>query len=419
MTTHSTSGVRRYAAVGTVAAMLVGSAAIGITATTAQAAEPTATQDAAEVLATATPTAGATATATPTASASATATPDATSDSTPGAATDDAEVGVDAAPAPTGAAAPAPAPAPAAEPPAAAPNEDVAFAAETSNTAPRLVQVTAGAALDESVRVVRGSGTVTYTIGYVDPSKAEYGAPEDYLPAGAAFDGTTGTLTGTVTTTGVWEFTVIASNGTSSATEFVQVEVLAGAPAGITAWVSERAVNGSQADGRPFTQWLIERDGRVTTITPSAVPDTDPVITYGGRPTVSQGASLAVSGNQVDAYGNPATQYDAAGNAPEQSVTSDNPTDVLRPEPDSAATAVTFPNASTHVLTVTIADQSVSFPVTVVPRVAATTGTPTTTRGELAFTGSDTTDALPWGIAMLAAGAGLIGLRTFRRRTQR
>ena len=54
--------------------------------------------------------------------------------------------------------------------------------------------------------------------------------------------------------------------------------------------------------------------------------------------------------------------------------------------------------------------------VAVAPVAAAT---PTTSKGQLAFTGSDTTGALPWGLAMLAAGAGLVGLRALRRRTQR
>lgn len=93
MTTHSTSGVRRYAAVGTVAAMLVGSAAIGIGATAAHAADTADASTAAPMPGGPTP-AGATPTSTPTATATPAAAP------TPAPA-------VDAAPAGAGAANPA------------------------------------------------------------------------------------------------------------------------------------------------------------------------------------------------------------------------------------------------------------------------------------------------------------------------
>lgn len=76
MTTHSTSKVRRYAAVGTTVAMLVGSAAMGIGATAASAAE---TGDAATAeqapIATSTPTPTPTGTPTPEATSTPTSTP--------------------------------------------------------------------------------------------------------------------------------------------------------------------------------------------------------------------------------------------------------------------------------------------------------------------------------------------------------
>ncbi|MGU3409300.1 hypothetical protein ACLBWP_04265 [Microbacterium sp. M1A1_1b] len=300
--------------------------------------------------------------------------------------------------------------------------EDVAFADTTTADAPRTIEVTAGDTVDETFTVAKGSGDVTYALGYTDPDSVDpdNDTPDSYLPFEATFDPATATLSGTLISAGTYDFTVVASNGTSKATEYVEVTVDPAAAVGILASATDRSNEDSFDGVHPTNAWIIEPDGHIVTISFPADLDQEPTFTDGGQPTVKQGASLWVNGSPVDQYGNDTTQYDDEGNAPQPTVTSSYATDQIAFDEDSFATKVTFPHASTHVLTVAEDALSVSFPVTVVPTVAPVAAvTPTTPKGQLAFTGSDTTDALPWGIAMLAAGAGLIGFRTFRRRTQR
>ncbi|QKS16535.1 hypothetical protein HUN59_10180 [Curtobacterium sp. Csp2] len=311
----------------------------------------------------------------------------------------------------------------------AAVSEDVAFAAETSYESPRTIEVTAGDTLDEVFRVAKGSGTVEYSIGYADPDSVdpETDTPEAYLPFDTTFDAATATLSGRVTYASVFDFTVVATNGTSTATEYVEVIVDPAKAVGVMA----QTTNTSPADlfdgEHPFTGWLIEPDGHITTFAFSGDPDQEPTITDGGQPTVAQGQSLWINGSPVDEFGNDTTQYDDEGNADQVTVTSDHATDQIAIDEDTFATKVTFPHASTHVLTVAAQSVSVSFPVTVVPTAApagtvgsVTPAVATAPKGQLAFTGTDATSALPWALGFVAAGAGLLGAGVLRRRrTQR
>lgn len=306
----------------------------------------------------------------------------------------------------------------------AAVTEDVAFATPTTADAPRTIEVTAGDTLDEVFTVAQGSGDVTYALGYAQPDYADPTDPEDqpdsYLPYDSVFDAGTATLRGQVISAGVFDFAVIASNGTSTATEYVEVVVDPGKAIGIMASATDQTSDQLYDGTHTTNAWIIEPDGSIVTITFPADIAADPTIVDGGQPTVKQGASLWINGSPVDQFGNDTTQYDDEGNAPLPTVTSDHATDQIAFDEDEFATKVTFPTASTHRLTVAQDGQSVSFPVVVDPTVAVVAAaTPATPKGQLAFTGSDTTDALPWALAMLAAGAGLVGLRALRRRTQR
>ncbi|WIJ46578.1 hypothetical protein [Curtobacterium citreum] len=306
----------------------------------------------------------------------------------------------------------------------AAVSEDVAFATETSYDAPRTIEITAGDTLDEVFAVSKGSGTVQYSIGYADPDSVDptIDSPESFLPYDTTFDAATATLSGRVTSASVFDFTIVATNGTSTATEYVEVVVDPAKAVGVLASTVDRSYD-EQFDGHPFNAWIIRPDGSVTTLAFSADPDMDPAVIDGGRPTVQQGGSLWVSGYAVDEFGNDATQYDDEDNADQVTVTSDHATDQIALDEDGYSTKVTFPHASTHVLTVTTQSVSVSFPVTVVPTAApagtvssVTPAVATAPKGQLAFTGTDATSALPWALGFVAAGAGLLGAGVLRRR---
>ena len=217
------------------------------------------------------------------------------------------------------------------------------------------------------------------------------------------------------------EFAVTATSGTESVTQYVSMTVEAAAPVGVMVYTTDRAglFDESDDDDAERTSWIIEPDGSVYTLG-------EEDFTVGGRPTVKQGGTLVIQGGAVDRFGNPIGGFD--DETPEMPVvTSDVASDVIAPDPDLGDLGlvdVTFPHASIHNLTVASGAFSTSFAVDVRPTVApavapvpvAAPGAPVNTGGTLAYTGSDTTDALPWALGLLVAGAGLIGARFARRR---
>ncbi len=311
------------------------------------------------------------------------------------------------------------------------------FAQDTVVVAQALtLTTTAGQAFSRSFAVPAPSGAVTYSVGYADPSSADPtdpdDAPEFRLPYDLTLDATTGVLSGTPIVAGDYEFTIVATDGTTTSTQYVEISVDPAAAVGVLAYVTDTSSaeysdsideNGDAHLTHPVKTWIIHPDGSITSITQPADESQNPTYEAGGNPTVAQGGSLWISGESVDEFGNFTTQYDEDGNRPEPTVTSDVATDQIAFDEDEYATKVTFPHASTHRLTVAQDDVSVSFPVTVVPT-AATVGTtptvPTATTGQLAFTGADETAPIAWALGLIAAGAGLAGARTIgRRRTQR
>lgn len=310
--------------------------------------------------------------------------------------------------------------------------EDVQSADETTADAPLKLSVTAGQDLSRSFAVTAGSGDVTYSVGYTDPSYADPDdpeiTPEYFLPDGVTLDPTTGLLSGTPYFATDSDFTIIASNGTSTATEYVQITVEPAEAVGVLAWATDTSSSeffdaiddeGNVKLDHPIHSWIVMPDGSITTITQPGDIDAEPTFTDGGTPTVKQGGSLWIDGSPVDEFGNATVQPDADGNTPAPTVTSDVASDQIAFDEDEFSTRVTFPHASTHRLTVAQSGLSVSFPVTVVPTAATVGTTPTVvtpTTGQLAFTGTDATGALPWALGFVAAGAGLLGAGVLRRR---
>ncbi|WIE84601.1 putative Ig domain-containing protein [Curtobacterium sp. MCPF17_021] len=263
---------------------------------------------------------------------------------------------------------------------------------------------------------------------YFDENGDEYiPEPDEQLPYGISFDASTGELSGVTTDAWDYQFAVTATSGTESVTQYVSVTVEAGAPAGVMVYTTDRATLLADEESDDQKTWIIEPDGSVITLTPDE-------FIMGGRPTIKQGGTLVVTGDLVDRWGNSIEDGDDE-EVPESAmtpptVTSDVASDVIAPDPEYGPDLVnvTFPHASIHNLSVTAGAFSTTFAVDVQPTAVAGIADPTpvapaaapvapvNTGGQLAYTGSDTTDALPWALGLLVAGAGLIGARFARRR---
>ncbi|WIE54319.1 hypothetical protein [Curtobacterium sp. MCBD17_003] len=301
------------------------------------------------------------------------------------------------------------------------------FSEHTSQSDPLELSVVAGQSLSH-VFSAAGDPTPTYSVGWFYQDDADAAADDPtYTPDTQLPDHTTlsadGTLSGTPEFATTYDFTVVADNGSGTSTEYVEVNVEAAAAYGVEVYTTDKG----KIDDDTTTSWIIDPDGHISTEVDTVV-EQDPdgstwavgTITDGGTPTIHQGGTLVVAGGLVDQYGNEVDEAD--GTFVEPTVTSDYASDVVKADDGLGGTDVTFPHASTHHLTVSADAFSTAFPVEVVPNaatVAAITPTATTATGELAFTGSETTRALPWALGLLMAGLGVTGLRIARRRTQR
>jgi hypothetical protein len=261
------------------------------------------------------------------------------------------------------------------------------------------------------------------------------GDEQSTLPKGISFDAETGVLSGTLTNVDEYfdvlvKATTTTPSGTVTSEQYVSIDVQAGAPVGIEViTLTEDAL----LDGTSTTAWIIKPNGDV--YQGDLLSDDEPV--KGGKVTVEQGGTLLVSGTQVDRFGNELyPEFDEETGEPTfftPTVTSDVATDVIGPYSDFSdvgLVSVTFPHASTHTLTVSgPAVPSTVFAVDVQPTVAPVapvvgSTTPVvpaavahhTGSGRLAYTGTESTGALPWALGLVLAGIGLIGARTVRRR---
>jgi hypothetical protein len=301
--------------------------------------------------------------------------------------------------------------------------------AGATQDSPLELSTTAGDAFSHTFRA-QGFPEPKYSVSWFYDEDADYAeefpedetAPEDELPWDLEFDASTGELSGTATLAMGYEFAITATSGTESVTQYVSMTVEAAAPLGVEVYTTDRA--GLFDDGdEDRTTWIIEPDGTVYTL-----GEDDFLV--GGRPTIKQGGTLIIQGGLVDRFGNPMGGFDDP-TTETPTVTSDIASDVIAPDPelgDFGLVNVTFPHASIHNLTVAAGEFSTSFAVEVQPTAVAAVADPTpvapaaapvapaNTGGQLAYTGSDTTDALPWALGLLVAGAGLIGARFARRR---
>ncbi|WP_412872945.1 putative Ig domain-containing protein [Curtobacterium flaccumfaciens] len=305
--------------------------------------------------------------------------------------------------------------------------------AGATQDSPLELSTAAGDAFSHTFRA-QGFPEPKYSLAWFSEDDAEYAeefpedeaAPEDQLPDGLTFDASTGELSGVTTDAWDYEFAVTATSGTESVTQYVSLTVEAGAPLGVQVYTIDR----SQLEAEKQRSWVIAPDGSVYTVDAESTDDSFSVVfTDGGRPTVKQGGTLVVQGGLVDRYGNDILADEDETVLP--TVTSDVASDVIAPDPelgDFGIVGVTFPHASVHNLSVAFGSFSTSFAVDVQPTAVAGIADPTpvapaaapvapvNTGGQLAYTGSDTTDALPWALGLLVAGASLIGARFARRR---
>jgi hypothetical protein len=290
------------------------------------------------------------------------------------------------------------------------------------------IEATAGEAFSYTFRAF-STPAPTLSITWFD----DEGNETKTAPAGVTFDPATGVVSGTLTKANEFaEFTVTATTtavaGTVSSDQYGQLSVEAGAPAGIEVTSLDK---GALLDGTAKSAWLIYPNGDV--YTEDLLGDSEPV--KGGTVSVPHGGTLLVAGAKVDRFGNEVfPDFDEETGEPiffTPTVTSDVATDVIEPDSDLGeigVVSVTFPHASTHTLTVSGASlPSTVFAVDVRPAAvpAAVPAQPVAPAavvthhvgsGRLAYTGTDSTDALPWALGLVLAGLGLIGARTVRRR---
>ncbi len=246
--------------------------------------------------------------------------------------------------------------------------------------------------------------------------------PEDQLPKGITFDPATGELSGTATEASWFDFAVTATSGDVTTTVYAELTVEPGAAYGLAAVALDKGL----IDDRKGAYYVIRPDGTVMGLDLDVSDDgsfSGGELDVLDHVTVKQGGSLLVYGTPVDRFGNDVYPEDENDTTVQATVTSNVASDVIKPYTENGAagfgvSSVTFPHASTHRLTVSAeALQPVSFDVEVTPTVAPVVAvTPTGTGGQLAYTGSDATGALPWALGLVLAGAGLIGARTLRRR---
>lgn len=269
----------------------------------------------------------------------------------------------------------------------------------------------------------------TYSVEYYsldDPYADETDQDESsYLPYGLKLNHATGVLSGTSDYSGTYAFRIVATSGTTTASQYVNLTTDATAPLGVQVTAEDKDTFLTAHS----TSWVIERDGTVWTFQNETTPEPDGGYTTlgvgfeGGQPTIDQGGTLLVSGNLVDRFGNEVD--DADGYPAPFTVTSDHASDVIVPNTDPWAGAeVTFPHASTHALTVASSSFATAFTVDVRPT-ASTVVTPVTPTGaiaaavptgQLAYTGSDAMRLLPWAAGLALTGVGVIVLQGRRRK---
>lgn len=276
-------------------------------------------------------------------------------------------------------------------------DEPFGFTEQSSADAPLTLDATAGEAFTHTFA----------TVGAPDPTGVRYslrddeGGPIDaedlaWNDMTIAIDPTTGVLTGSSTRADWFDFQVVATSGGQETVVPARIDTAAAAVAGFQAAVLPDldTVPGDEswgiADGA-ITHWKDGKEERVDSL------------------RVQQGSTWSLRALPVDAFGN------AVGDHDELSITSDVASDRIVYDPEQAATSISFPHASPHVVTVAYQGESLTIPFDVVPAATTAGSTTTTGSGRLAYTGADETGPLAWALGLLAAGGGL-GVHRIRRR---
>lgn len=327
MNQSCTYTLRRTAAIGAAIAIVTASSAFGIGASTASAATDE--------------TAGPSTTAT-SAPSSTTDTDEPAADPTPD------PTQTPATPADTSATPAAPTtPTSTAADTAAEPAAALAFPGDTSADAPLVLTATAGDTVDRTFTATGGSGTIRYAVRGANgkPVIGNGDFNHDFT-----LDAATGTLSGTARyALRTYTFQVVATSGSETAVEYVQLTVSPGAPVGVTFSVSDTSSSGL---------WQVEPDGTIWEEAAGQgrvrIVDDVPAAT---------GTTLSLAGLAVDAYGNRVTGSDEDDDYPRSTVTSTVASDRAVWDP-SGSNRVTFTEAGTR--TVTVAEGGVSTSFTVV-----------------------------------------------------
>ncbi|OII16971.1 hypothetical protein BIV03_05010 [Curtobacterium sp. MCBA15_016] len=352
-----TASVRRGAAIGAAVAIVTASSAFGIGATSAMADEaPTSLTPATTVTTGTSDGSGGAASdpTSPTADETGTTPPVVTDDpaESPGPVpTPDATTDPTAAPEPsatTTAPAATAATAPAEEAPDQSAAAALAFPEGTSADAPLVLTATVGDTVSRTFTATGGSGTVSYKV------RGANGSPvigQGDFNSDFSFDGTTGTLSGSPRyALRTYTFQVIATSGSETAVEYVELTVKPGAPVGVTFSVAAQETSGL---------WQVEPDG---TIWEEAVGKGRVRIV--SDVPVATGTTLSLAGLAVDAYGNRVTGSDQDDDYPRSTVTSTVSSDRAVWDP-AGANLVTFTEAGTRTVTVSEGGVSTSFTVVV------------------------------------------------------
>lgn len=262
----------------------------------------------------------------------------------------------------------------------------LSFTPQSTKAQPLALTATAGTTFTHTFTTTGGTGSLAYAI-------------QDSPSRDLSVNVETGVLTSTVTPAGTYDFEVVALRGTATATEYVRLTVLPAKAVGVLTIV------GSAKPDNPA--WSIAPGGTITAFSATGKS----LGTVASIPA-AQGSTLLVSGLAVDRFGN---ATDLAH--PQASLTSSIASDRIVADAKGLASAITFPHASEHRLTVTQGGVSTSFVVAVTPTATAVVATtPTTTGKTLAYTGADETTPIAWALGLLAAGGGLLLHRLRRRR---
>ena len=276
-------------------------------------------------------------------------------------------------------------------------DEPFGFTEQSSADSPLTLDATAGEAFTDTFA----------TVGAPDPAGVRYALRDhqggaiddedlDWHGMTIAIDPTTGVLTGSATRADWFDFQVVATSGGQETVIAARIDTAAAAMAGFQAAVVPdlETVPGDES-------WGIV-DGTITHWKDGKTEQVDSL-------RVRQGSTWLLRALPVDAHGN------AVGTPDELTVTSDVASDRVTYDPEQAATWISFPHASPHVVTVAFRGESLAIPFDVVPTAATAGATTGSSSGHLAYTGADETGPLAWALGLLAAGGGLL-VHRFRRR---